>query len=439
MKKHIQTQTEWEEEMSIKILGYVRDELYMDLRYLGIALSALVPKAEEELNTFSTDGITLYFSSQQILRVFKENDRYLNRLYLHTVLHCLFHHLWIGGNRDRNLWHLSCDIAVEYVIDSIKKSSIRRILGWTRTKLYEELESMKQGISAAVIYRVIREKSVEELDVLWKEFFTDDHRHWPKEEQQQAMPQEARKQWSKIARQTQQEQKKRGDEPEDGQEQLAVQMKAAKSRRSYKEFLQKFAVMREEMHCDPDEFDINIYTYGLRVYGNMPLIEPMESRETRKIQDFVVVVDTSYSTSGELVRGFLRETMDILSRQNSFFTQSKIHILQCDERVQKVDVISDETQLAALFADFEIMGGGGTDFRPAFSYVNELQEQGQFENLCGLLYFTDGKGIYPKKKPAYKTAFLYLEDFEEELVPPWAMRLKLEKEELERMDERNEH
>ena len=439
MKKHIQTQTEWEEEMSIKILGYVRDELYMDLRYMGIALSALVPKAEEELNTFSTDGTTLYFSSQQILRVFKENDRYLNRLYLHTVLHCLFQHLWIGGNRDRNLWHLSCDIAVEYVIDSIKKSSIRRILGWTRTKLYEELEGMAQGISAAVIYRVLREKSAEELDVLWKEFFTDDHRHWPKEEQQQAMPQEARKQWSKIARQTQQEQKKRGDEPEDGQEQMAAQIKAAKSRRSYKEFLQKFAIMREELHCDPDEFDINFYSYGLRIYGNMPLIEPMESREIKKIQDFVVVVDTSYSTSGELVRGFLRETMDILYRQNSFFIQSRIHILQCDERVQKVDVICDETQLAALFADFEIMGGGGTDFRPAFSYVNELQEQGQFENLCGLLYFTDGKGIYPKKKPLYKTAFLYLEDFEEELVPPWAMRLKLEKEELERMDERNEY
>ena len=439
MKKHIQTQTEWEEEMSVKILGYVRDELYMDFRYLRIALSTLVPKAEETLDTFSTDGVTLYFSSPQMLRVFKENSRYLNRLYLHTVLHCLFHHLWIGGSRDRNLWHLSCDIAVEYVIDRMKNSSIRRILGWTRTKLYQELEGLKQGISAAVIYRVIREKPVEELDILWREFYTDDHRYWPKEEQQQGMPQEARKRWDKIARQTQQEQKKRGDEPEDGQEQMAVQIKAAKSRRSYNEFLQKFAIMREELHCDPDEFDLNYYSYGLRLYGNMPLIEPMESRESKKIQDFVVVVDTSYSTSGELIRGFLKETMDILSRQNSFFAKSRIHIIQCDEKIQKVDVITDEGQLTALFHDFEILGGGGTDFRPAFTYVNALQEQGQFENLCGLLYFTDGKGIYPKKKTTYKTAFLFLEDYEEELVPPWAMRLRLEKEELERMDEKYEY
>ncbi len=434
MKKHIQTQTEWEEEMSVKILGFVRDELYMDLRFLGIALSALEPKAEEEIYTFSTDGTKLFFSSQQMLRVFKENSRYLNRLYLHTILHCLFQHLWIGGNRDRNLWHLSCDIAVEYVIDHMNKPSTKRILGWTRTKLYEELENLEQGISAAVIYRVIREKSMEELDILWKEFFTDDHRHWPKEEQQQAMPQEARKQWSKIARQTQQEQKKRGEEQEDGEDQLAVQIRAARSRRSYKEFLQKFAVLREEMRCDPDEFDLNFYSYGLRIYGNMPLIEPMESRETKKIHDFVIVVDTSYSTSGELVQNFLKETLDILSRQNSFFSKARIHILQCDERVQRVDVITSQEELESLFREFEILGGGGTDFRPAFGYVNELQEQGKFENLCGLLYFTDGKGTYPKKKPEYKTAFLYLEDFEEDLVPPWAMRMRLEKEELERTE-----
>jgi hypothetical protein len=47
-----------------------------------------------------------------------------------------------------------------------------------------------------------------------------------------------------------------------------------------------------------------------------------------------------------------------------------------------------------------------------------------------LLYFTDGKGIYPAKKPDYKTAFLFLEDFEEENVPVWAIRMRLEEEEF---------
>ena len=48
----------------------------------------------------------------------------------------------------------------------------------------------------------------------------------------------------------------------------------------------------------------------------------------------------------------------------------------------------------------------------------------------GLLYFTDGNGIYPKKQPPYKTAFLFLGDYDKEKVPAWAMQLAIEKEEL---------
>ncbi len=73
---------------------------------------------------------------------------------------------------------------------------------------------------------------------------------------------------------------------------------------------------------------------------------------------------------------------------------------------------------------------GRHGFRPAFSYVNDLLEQGELKELAGLLYFTDGKGRYPAKRPDYRTAFLFLEDYDEAAVPPWAMRLLLEKEEF---------
>ena len=87
---HIQTQAEWEEEMSLKILSFIRNEIYMDLRFLDIALSALTPKADSALKAFATDGTYLYFSTEQLLRVFKVNAGYLDRAYLHTVLHCIF-------------------------------------------------------------------------------------------------------------------------------------------------------------------------------------------------------------------------------------------------------------------------------------------------------------------------------------------------------------
>jgi len=224
------------------------------------------------------------------------------------------------------------------------------------------------------------------------------------------------------------EQELRGAEPEEGEELLAAQLAAAKGQRSYRDFLQKFAVRREELHMDADEFDLNYYTYGLKVYGNLPLIEPLESREAKKIREFVIVIDTSYSTNGELVEQFLRETADILCQSESFFADSVIRVLQCDNQVRSDTVISGERELARFLEEFKLLGGGGTDFRPAFSYVEQLRGDGQLRHLAGLLYFTDGKGIYPKKRSDYKTAFLFLDDFDELSVPPWAMRLRLQRE-----------
>ena len=81
---HRKTQTEWETEMSEKILEHTRNEIYLELRFLEIALSQLVPKADGTVQTFATDGAYLCFSSEQVLRVFRQNAFFLNRVYLHT-------------------------------------------------------------------------------------------------------------------------------------------------------------------------------------------------------------------------------------------------------------------------------------------------------------------------------------------------------------------
>ena len=63
----------------------------------------------------------------------------------------------------------------------------------------------------------------------------------------------------------------RDKEAGDGADALKQQVKAAnRSRRSYRDFLRRFCVLREEVKLDPDEFDLNFYTYGLSVYGNLP-------------------------------------------------------------------------------------------------------------------------------------------------------------------------
>ena len=63
--------------------------------------------------------------------------------------------------------------------------------------------------------------------------------------------------------------------------------------------------MGETMKVNDEEFDYIFYTYGLKLFKNIPLIEPLEYKEEKRIRDFVVAIDTSGSTSGETVQKFL--------------------------------------------------------------------------------------------------------------------------------------
>lgn len=429
---HAETQMEWETRMFGKILAYLRDELCIDFPYLERALSALVPEGKENVNAFATEGVYLYYPPAHYLKLFEDNELFLRRAYLHTVFHCLYAHLWQRSERERQRWDIACDIAVEYIIDGFNKQTTRRLLSWLRQQYYEKLRE-ENVVSAAGVYELLAEETPERLALLAQEFYTDDHALWGEENKQSPVlnqseqPQDPQKKWQKIARQAQ-FQKEKSDHGKDAaaaatQEQIT----ADKKRRSYKEFLIKFAAFREQMRVDLDTFDLNYYTYGLRIYGNLPLIEPLETKEERRIQEFVIVVDTSYSTNGELVRAFLQETLHILLEQNAFFSTAKVHLIQCDDAVREDLVIRSAQQAKELWRHFEIKGGGSTDFRPAFTYVEELRARGELKNLGGLLYFTDGNGTYPAKKPDYPCAFLYPGVYNEEDVPAWAIRRRLDR------------
>lgn len=80
----------------------------------------------------------------------------------------------------------------------------------------------------------------------------------------------------------------------------------------YSDFLRHFAVLGETMKINDDEFDYIFYTYGMQLYKKMPLIEPLEYKEVKRIKEFVIAIDTTGSTSGELVQAFLPKTYNIL-------------------------------------------------------------------------------------------------------------------------------
>jgi predicted metal-dependent peptidase len=163
----------------------------------------------------------------------------------------------------------------------------------------------------------------------------------------------------------------------------------------------------------------------------MPLIEALEYREVKKVEELAIVIDTSESCSGEYVQRFLEETFSILSDRENFFRHMNIHIIQCDVSLQSDTVITSRAEMKQYMDNFQIIGHGGTDFRPAFTYIDSLVKEHKFKKLKGMLYFTDGYGRYPARRPSYDTAFVFLEEnYNDRQVPPWAIKLILTPDDL---------
>ena len=201
----------------------------------------------------------------------------------------------------------------------------------------------------------------------------------------------------------------------------------SRKKADYAQFLRQFAIPGEVMRLSEDEFDNVFYTYGLELYGNMPLIEPLEYREERRVREFVIVIDTSASVKGDVVRRFVGATFDLLKQTEVFFRQVHVRILQCDAEVRTDDCVTNLAELERWGRGMRVIGGGGTDFRPAFDYVDELVAQDAFHDLGGLLYFTDGMGTYPQRMPSYRCAFVFWRDAPPDVdVPPWALQMALE-------------
>ena len=421
-------------ELCIRILSNARNELYLNMRYLDVALGSLRYEAAPGCRGVGTDGFVIYYDPEFLCSLFRQGRVLVNRCYLHMVLHCLFCHMDTQGSREQRDWNLACDIAAESVIDSLYLGCIHRQPSLYRQDWYGRLRKELPVLNGEGIYQILKKMNLQDKqrERLAAEFYVDDHGYWELPDEEPKLSVVRQNQWDNNRERLQTEMETMGNQQDEDSQSLLEHVQVEnRERYDYREFLKKFSVLREEQQVDLDSFDYVFYTYGMSLYGNMPLIEPMESREVSRIQDFVIVIDTSMSCSGELVRRFLEETYDVLCEADSYFRKVNIHIIQCDEKVRQDQRITCREEMEAYMADFSIIGQGGTDFRPAFEYVDDMMARGEFHRLRGLLYFTDGEGIYPMKRRLYDTAFVFVRDSYTDIsVPAWAMKVILEPEQI---------
>ncbi|MBQ2567901.1 MAG: VWA domain-containing protein [Clostridia bacterium] len=445
-----------------RIIVLSRSTIVVNMRYLDSAVFKLMPVPGAL--SLATDGRFLFYDPEFLLHEYQQEKSVIARDLLHVVLHCIFQHAFIHEAVKQEYWDLAVDIAVENLINDQDLDCFRCEREISQKKVLQSLNIPFQTLTAERIYRWLLEsgKEAEEVETLRKFFKADEHDLWyfhdPSDTpgpvnnpQQQENPEhdptedlppqdndggddksQKEQEWEDISKRVQVDMETSSRKAGSESSSMLMELKELhRERYDYATFLRKFSVLGEEIMINDDEFDTVFYTYGLELYGDMPLIEPLEYKEVNRIRDFVIVIDTSASTSGDLIQKFMQKTYNILKASENFFKQVNLYLIQADMEVQEVTYIDDLSKLEQYIAHLNLKGKGGTDFRPAFEYVNTLLEQEKFRKLKGLIYFTDGYGTFPQRKPPYDTAFVFMRDesYEPE-VPPWAIKLVLEEEDL---------
>lgn len=421
------------EEIARQIWKLSRDKLLVNLRFLDRALSSLNFRAQYGLAGISCDGKTVFYDPLYVLERYKKEQNSITRAYLHLLMHCIFSHSYHYGKLEQDKWDLAVDVAVENAILELGLSGLETTRDEKEKEALEVWKSRIGVLTAEKIYRRLLDAPLllKELQSISNLFFYDRHTMWEEQETIEITTEE----WKKISERIKAELKSFSKDKMDKKSMIQNLEEATKEHYDYGDFLRRFSVSGEDMLVNDDEFDYVYYTYGLQLYGNLPLVEPLEYKDVNKIKEFVIAIDTSASCRGKVVQAFLNKTYSILKSSENFFRKVNIHIIQCDSQVQSDTKITCDDDFEAFMKQGKLEGFGSTDFRPVFTYVNQCIERGEFENLKGLIYFTDGYGVFPSQKPSYDTAFVFLEnDLEQPEIPAWAIKLVLSAEEIRKED-----
>ena len=415
-------------ELAYKVIRLAHDGLLVNMRFLDVALSKLKLEERREMGGFAFDGATLYYDPQILLAAYKKEPAYVVRLYLHVLLHAVFFHSFQTDKLEREYWDLATDIAVEHTVLDMGLHIASLESDMLLQNRLAVLKKQAGKLTAEKLYRHFRiEQPSSKAYSEWRELcHYDEHIYWERKEELTLSQTE----WRKISERVKADLKSFSKDKNNAESMEENLKEATREKYDYTDFLRRFMVMVETIQTSDDEFDYIYYTYGLSRYGNMPLVEPLEYKDANKIKDFVIAIDTSASCRGELVQAFLKKTYQIMRQGENFFSKINVHIIQCDNEVQSDTKITCPEDFDRFLSFGKLRGFGSTDFRPVFDYVETLKQEGEFDNLKGLLYFTDGYGIYPGQMPDYDTAFIFLnEDYDAPDVPPWAIRIVLDNDE----------
>ncbi|AEO93821.1 HNH endonuclease [Bacillus phage G] len=355
-----------------------RVQLLMHFPFFGTLALHLQLRERKDIPTAATDGRSYFFNPDWCGRL---DDKELNFLTAHEVLHPALGHLWRRGGRDPIIWNHAADYCINAMIKECDpdEKHFKMIVGGLYDKKFE-------GMFSEEIYDIL----IKDEDYVKKAHANaangnggtiDSHDEWGKAQAGDEngdtkgnTPQDWEGRTIQAAKVAENNEKNRGKMP--GAIKRLIK-DLVEPQKNWKELLAEFV-----------QPEINDYGWNPpnqhHIWRDIYL--PDFNEEVDTVKNLVFAIDTSGSIGEHEIRTFISE---IIGCMNQFSGKVKGHLVYCDARVAAVYDLEDTEHSTPA-------GGGGTAFEPVFQWVEE-----NLEECSGVAYLTDMYASFDFKIPNY--------------------------------------
>lgn len=344
-------------------LAKARAHLVMEHPFFG-ALALLLKTLEDPaVKTATCDGTTIRYNPKYVAPL---SHRELMGMIAHLVMHAAFLHPTRRGDRDAKKWNIACDHAINPILESAKFELPK---GTYSDKQYANMPA--EHIYGLLPDEPKNDKGGDSDDPGGDGGVADSPNSTAKgASQSQQNSEEA--EWKVAVAQAAHMAKQRGDLPAGIARMLDDLLEPVLP---WRDILRRF--MTERLN---DNFS---WQRGNRRFLAQKLYLPSRISDNA-MGEVIVVIDTSGSIGQKELNEFGSEIQSIVSEARP----SKTRVIYCDANIAHIDEFGPDDDL-----HFAAHGGGGTDFRPPFKWLQEEQIVPRV-----LVYLTDGYGPFPEEQ-----------------------------------------
>jgi len=364
----------------------------------NLATRLKLVNADEWCPTAATDGRNFYYNSR-FVDMLKPKE--VEFLFGHEVLHCVYDHFGRRGDRDPQLFNIANDYCVNA---DLKKHRVGEFITSVPCLYNPEYEDM----SSEEIYDVFYENA-EKIDIdKLLEKLLDEHLDGDDETDDGG----GKDGKGNRPRMSAEERAKVRDEIKEAMLAAAAASDGAGNLPAgVKRILQDLTApkmsWRELLRMQLESTLKSDYTWMRAGRKGWHMDAIMPGQKPDELIDIAVMIDASGSIDPNMLRDFISETQGIMEQFQSY----KIHVGTFDTRVYNT-VQYDSENLDSM-ADYEVEGGGGTDFDCIFDYLKEEQIEPK-----RLVVFTDGYPFGSWGDENYADTVWILHGTNT-IVPPW--------------------